>query len=328
MQVRRMEAGEGERLRALRSEALTLAPEAFGATLGSHDERPAGFFEALAGGPGVVFVLDDWRGMLGVRLDGEQPWAWGTWVSPSHRHAGAGRALLDAAVEWARVRAFETLHLTVMEHAPTARALYEAAGFVATGRKGPEVVMTLQLHPQPRRLATERLVLRRFEPGEFDALHALRSHPEQMRWLYEEPATEVESRERHQRRMYHTRFALTGDAIGLAIDRDGVVVGDISLFLRSAENLQGEIGFIVHPDHQRRGYATEAAAALLGHGFDAFGLHRIVGTAEPRNTGSVRVLERLGMQREAHLVENELVKGEWQSEVIYALRYSQPRRRK
>ena len=48
-------------------------------------------------------------------------------------------------------------------------------------------------------------------------------------------------------------------------------------------------------------------------------LHRVVGRLEPRNTGSARVLEKLGMRREAHLVENEWVKGEWQSELVYAI---------
>ncbi len=315
-----MEAGEGPRLRALRREALTLDPAAFGATLERDEARPERFFDDLAAGPGVVFVLGDWAGMMGVRMIGEEPWVWGSWVSPQHRRSGGGRALLDAAIAWARIRAFQTLHLSVMEHADAPRGLYEAAGFVPTGRDGPEIVMELALHPQPRRIETERLVLRVYEETELDALHALRATPEQMRWLYDDLPTEEESRARLARRIGLTRFALTGDAIGLAVDRDGVVVGDVSLFLTSAEHLQGEIGYIVHPDHQGHGYATEAAAAVLSLALDGFGLHRVVGTIEPRNIGSARVLERIGMEREALLVENELVKGEWQSEAIYAAR--------
>jgi RimJ/RimL family protein N-acetyltransferase len=49
------------------------------------------------------------------------------------------------------------------------------------------------------------------------------------------------------------------------------------------------------------------------------GWHRLIGRTEARNTGSARVLEKLGMRLEAHLVENEWVKGEWQSELDYAL---------
>jgi RimJ/RimL family protein N-acetyltransferase len=45
----------------------------------------------------------------------------------------------------------------------------------------------------------------------------------------------------------------------------------------------------------------------------------VIGRVEPRNHASARVLEKLGMRREAHFVENELIKGEWQSELVYAL---------
>jgi RimJ/RimL family protein N-acetyltransferase len=58
---------------------------------------------------------------------------------------------------------------------------------------------------------------------------------------------------------------------------------------------------------------------MLDFAFDTVRLHRVVGRTEARNTGSARVLEKLGMRREAHLVENEWVKGEWQSEVVYAV---------
>jgi RimJ/RimL family protein N-acetyltransferase len=81
----------------------------------------------------------------------------------------------------------------------------------------------------------------------------------------------------------------------------------------------GEVGYIVHPDHQGRGYATEVAERLLGIGFEVLGLHRIIGRLEARNRASARVLEKLGMRREAHFVENEWVKGEWQSEVMFAI---------
>ena len=58
---------------------------------------------------------------------------------------------------------------------------------------------------------------------------------------------------------------------------------------------------------------------MLAIGFDGLGLHRIVGRLDARNRASARVLERLGMRREAHLVENEHVKGEWTDELVYAL---------
>ena len=76
---------------------------------------------------------------------------------------------------------------------------------------------------------------------------------------------------------------------------------------------------MLHPDHQGHGYATEAAAAMLELAFGSYDLHRVSASVEPRNTASVRVLERLGMRKEAHLLENDWVKGEWSSEAIYAI---------
>jgi RimJ/RimL family protein N-acetyltransferase len=48
-------------------------------------------------------------------------------------------------------------------------------------------------------------------------------------------------------------------------------------------------------------------------------VHRVVGRVEARNAASARVLERLGMRQEAYMIENEYLKGEWQSEIVYAL---------
>jgi len=53
--------------------------------------------------------------------------------------------------------------------------------------------------------------------------------------------------------------------------------------------------------------------------FEEMGLHRVIGRAEARNAASARVLEKLGMRHEAHLAENEFVKDEWQSELVYAI---------
>ncbi len=321
-----MEVGEGQRLRALRLAALQDTPAAFGSSY----EREAAYeprdWEMLGGGPGAVFAGGDWDGMAGVYLEGEEPRLWGMWVAPAARGGGLGRELAEAVVGWARDRGFERLRLGVTAEAPAALRLYERLGFARTGAARPlrsdsslcEHELELELRPPPRRLETERLVLRMYEPTELDALHALRDHASAVRWLYDDLATIEESRDRLARRIGLTRFALTGDGIGFAVDRGGEVVADASLALASAEHRQGEIGYIVHPAHQGRGYATEAAAAVLDLAFDVFGLHRVVGRTEPRNVSSVRVLERLGMRREGLLVENELVKGEWQSEAIYA----------
>src|SRR5262249_32511151 len=99
----------------------------------------------------------------------------------------------------------------------------------------------------------------------------------------------------------------------------GELAGDCVFFWRSEQHQKGEIGYTFNPAYQGRGLATEAAVALLRLGFEGLGLHRITGRLDARNIASARVLERAGMRREAHLVENEFVKGEWSDELVYAM---------
>jgi RimJ/RimL family protein N-acetyltransferase len=170
-------------------------------------------------------------------------------------------------------------------------------------------------------LETERLVLRPFDEGDYDALYAIHSNAEVSRYLYNGPRDREQVRELLGRKIAGAEWHQEGDWLSAAVVRreTGAVVGDLALHWVSDEHRTGEIGFSFDPAHHGHGYATESAHAFLRLGFDHFALHRMIGRAEARNGASCRVLEKLGMRREAHLVENEWVKGEWQSELVYAL---------
>ena len=170
-------------------------------------------------------------------------------------------------------------------------------------------------------LETDRLLLRPFEEDDLDALHAIYSDATVVRWLYNDARTLDETRELLERKVAGAELRAEGDWLSLAVvlRANGELAGDVSLLWASERHRQGELGFAFHPAHQGRGYATEAARPMLELAFETLRLHRLVGRLEPRNVGSARVLEKLGMRREAHLVENEWVKGEWQSELVYAI---------
>jgi RimJ/RimL family protein N-acetyltransferase len=170
-------------------------------------------------------------------------------------------------------------------------------------------------------IETERLLLRSFVAEDFDAVFAMQSRPDVARYLYWDARTEDEVRAALEKKVASTAIRSEDDALFLAaaLKTTGEVVGDVVLHWLSAEHNTAEIGFIVHPDHQGHGYATEAARPLLQLAFEDLQVHRVIGRVEPRNVASARVLEKLGMRQEAHLIENEFVKGEWQSELIYAM---------
>ena len=168
---------------------------------------------------------------------------------------------------------------------------------------------------------TERLVLRWYGPGDFDALHAIVSRADVNRFLYTEPRDAEETAELLAGKMGKTELLDEDDWLSVAVclRETGELVGETLLHWVSKEHRVGEIGFMFHPDHHGRGYATEASQAVVRLAFETYDLHRLYGRLEVRNIVSARVLEKLGMRREATLVENEWVKGEWQSELDYAL---------
>jgi len=168
-------------------------------------------------------------------------------------------------------------------------------------------------------IRTERLLLRPWRVGELDRYHEMRSLPEVARYLYEEPLTREQAAEKMGR--LRTEIAEVGKWLNVAIERadNGVVVGDVGLCWTSDAHRQAEIGYVLHPACQGHGYATEAAAAMIEVALAGLQLHRVSGRLDARNTASARVLQRLGMKREAHLVENEFVKGEWVDELVYAV---------
>jgi RimJ/RimL family protein N-acetyltransferase len=170
-------------------------------------------------------------------------------------------------------------------------------------------------------LETERLALRPYDEGDVAAFHAIRSQPEVVRYLYEEPLTLEQAREK-VKVLAGSRALEAEDqwlAAAIVVRDSGAYVGDVAFHWVSVRDRTGEVGFVLDPAHQGHGYATEAARAMFDWGFGTFGLHRIIGRTEARNAASARVLEKLGMRLEAHLVENEWVKGEWQSELVYAI---------
>jgi len=167
---------------------------------------------------------------------------------------------------------------------------------------------------------TERLELRAYRPEDLAAfadLHAREDVTRYLPWPVRDADAARAALERHQR----MRLDRDGDGITLAgFEPDtGRLVGEFVLILRSVEHLRGELGYVLHPDFQGRGLATEGARHMLGIAFDKLGLRRVIARVDARNAGSLAVLRRLGMRHEAHLVENELFKGEWSDEDDFAM---------
>jgi RimJ/RimL family protein N-acetyltransferase len=168
---------------------------------------------------------------------------------------------------------------------------------------------------------TERLTLRALQKSDADSVYAMYSNPDMVRYLYIEQMQPGAIGDAMKRRLKRNKLESEGDVLELAVEltATGEFVGALTFMYPSGKHRRGEIGYAILPEYAGRGYATEGGRALLSIGFDVLGLHRIEAQCDARNVASARVMARLGMQPEAHLRQNEFVKGEWTDEILYGM---------
>ena len=147
-------------------------------------------------------------------------------------------------------------------------------------------------------LTTRRLRLRPFTLADHDAIHAIYADPEVMRYVGAGPhATLAETAA--ALRTYGDVLARRGYSFLAVTEREGgAIVGDAGLHPFGGSGPDVELGYTLARDAWGKGYATEAAEALIGHAFGTLGLARVVAQVEPANAGSRHVLEKLGMHAE------------------------------
>jgi RimJ/RimL family protein N-acetyltransferase len=167
----------------------------------------------------------------------------------------------------------------------------------------------------------ERLLLRPLTSRDTDALLAYRGREDVCRYVPFEPMTRDGIIERLAGPWARTELTGEGQSLtlGAEVRKTGELAGDIVLFWHSREHAGGEIGYVFNPSLGGRGYATEAVSMMLRLGFEQLGLHRIIARIDERNEPSVRLARRVGMRQEARLVENEFFKGEWSTELDFAM---------
>lgn len=104
----------------------------------------------------------------------------------------------------------------------------------------------------------------------------------------------------------------SGDTLFLAweLDSIGKVIGQSNMSLLSSQDGLADFGWALHQSFQGRGFAYEASSALLQHAFGELLLNRVIARIDVRNEESIRLAEKLGMQRTSQAPETQLTKGE------------------
>ena len=172
---------------------------------------------------------------------------------------------------------------------------------------------------------TDRLVLRLMTGADVDDIHLYQSREDVCRYLLFEPRSRDEVEKQVARHAVATTLEKDGDYWQLAIELPATgttparVIGDIYFTIANLENSKAEIGWSLHPDFAGRGYASEAANAVLRIAFQTLRLHRVVAELDPRNDASVALCKRLGMREEAFFVKDLWFRGDWADTGMYAI---------
>lgn len=164
---------------------------------------------------------------------------------------------------------------------------------------------------------TDRLAIRRFEPGDWRDLHAYLSRPEVVLHEPYDVYTVDQAKQAAVARSHDPSFW----AVELPGERR--VIGNV--WLARGECETWELGYVFHSGYWGRGYATEACARMVTWAFAEEAAHRITAMCNPLNDASWRLLERLGFRREGHLRGNVYFRRNpdgspaWQDTYVYAM---------
>jgi RimJ/RimL family protein N-acetyltransferase len=166
-------------------------------------------------------------------------------------------------------------------------------------------------------LSTQRLLLRRFRPGDEVALAAYRSDPEIARFQSWSVPVSVQ-----------TARSLVDESAGAdprqpgwfqyGIEHKKELIGDVGVNMHE-NGMHAEIGFTLAAAYQGRGFGTEAVRAVVDHLFTERGLHRVSAECDARNLRSARLLARVGFRHEGQRRAHTWLKGEWTDDLLFGL---------
>jgi ribosomal-protein-alanine N-acetyltransferase len=163
-----------------------------------------------------------------------------------------------------------------------------------------------------------RTILRDFRLDDADAAAAIIGDDRVTRWLsfdsrpHEAAVAMMERAVQVAEQDPRTEYYL-----GITTPEDDTVIGFVRLELTGHQG--AKLGFAVHADHWRHGYASDAATTIIRFAFDTLGLHRITAAVGPENMASQSLIEKAGFTYEGRLRHHVFTNGVWRDSLLYSL---------
>lgn len=162
-------------------------------------------------------------------------------------------------------------------------------------------------------LKTERLILRQMRVSDAGDMYEYSRNPAVSRYLLWSPHPNI-AHTRGYLNYLQTQYKAGNHYDWAIVLRDsGKMIGTCGFAKIDSENNFAELGYVLNPLFWHKGYATEAAEAVIAFGFEQLLLNRIEARYMEENTESRRVMERLGMTFEGFRRKAVLIKGEYET---------------
>lgn len=178
--------------------------------------------------------------------------------------------------------------------------------------------MNAQVSPPLPTLEAPRLRLRPYLEADTAALFALYGDPNVTRY-WSHPAWTDPAQAHLYLSLRKDEPTTSVHAWAVADKNTNELIGALTFFSISGIHARAEVGYSLMPRLQGQGLAIEALGTALNYGFETLNLYRIEADVDPRNTGSIKLLEKLNFQREGFLRQRWRVNGEVCDSILYGL---------
>lgn len=169
-------------------------------------------------------------------------------------------------------------------------------------------------------LETERLILREHDLVDAEALFAMRSNENVMKYIYRERPKDL-----LEIKAFITAFNKgfeNGDNLAWVIalkENPNQMIGSVGYWRTDYANHRAEIGYMLHPDYWRKGIVSESLVKTIDFGFENVNLHSICANVSPKNIASRQILIKHGFEKEASFKHNYYFSGQFLDSEIYGL---------
>jgi ribosomal-protein-alanine N-acetyltransferase len=169
-------------------------------------------------------------------------------------------------------------------------------------------------------IETERLLIREFAKNDWQAVFSYASLGSVARFMSFAPFSADDAKQFVRRAMSAARRRPRLDFVLAVVPKgESEPIGVVHLGRKGIDSQEAELSFALHPNHWGKGLVPEASRAMLAHGFETLGLHRIYAECHPDNTASSRVMEKVGMRHEGLFRQKRWIKGRWWDIAHYAI---------